>query len=310
MIKSHGYPSGVTNTISTATTSSNLSPSYRTYQTPSTSTSRSETVGRLSQTASSRSSDFQSRPQLPWKSSLLHSAEVGEKSELTHIHSMQFSADSKIFTVLSQPPKANKLAWYCWDMTPTSRARVRMGKLTRKLEVCDSTSGQTENGGSKANYIKKAKTDTHQLWMTAFIPLMPDPSVMFITQQSTILRQAFSEKHKSVDWSTQRLKTPLFHILPFNDEKDKHFIFIGRKDGAVNALYAPISKNKTYEKAEKLHFDFILDLECQEWVVGRDAAAYLEDGMEFLIARPSGEGRRGFARKIYRPRAPRPAKHE
>jgi hypothetical protein len=146
--------------------------------------------------------------------------------------------------------------------------------------------------------------------MTAFIPLMPEPSVMFITHQSTILRRAFSDRDRNVDWSTQRLKIPLFHILPFNNENDKHFIFIGREGGTVKALYAPISKAQPYEKAEKLHFDFMLDLECQEWVVGRDAATHLEDGMEFLIARPAREGRLGFARKIYRPRAPRPAKHK
>jgi hypothetical protein len=146
--------------------------------------------------------------------------------------------------------------------------------------------------------------------MTAFIPLTPEPSVMFITHQDTILRRAFSDRDESVDWSTQRLKIPLFHVLPFNEAKDEHFIFIGHKGGTVKALYAPNPKNQPYEKAEKLHFDFILDLECHEWVVSRDAAAYLEDGMEFLIARPARQGRLGFVRKIYRPRAPRPAKHK
>lgn len=145
--------------------------------------------------------------------------------------------------------------------------------------------------------------------MTAFIPLMPEPSLMFITHQSTIMRRSFS-KNKNVDWSTQRLKIPLFHILPFNNESDKHFIFIGREKGSVKALYAPNSKAQRYDKVEELHFDFILDLDCQDWVVGRDAATHIEDGMEFLIARPAKGGRLGFARKIYRPRAPRPAKQK
>jgi serine/threonine protein kinase len=144
MIKYHDGPNGVPNMISTPTTSMNLSPSHRTYPTSSSSTSRSANGGSLSQTASSKASDFQSPPQLPWEGSLLHSAEVGKKSELTHIHSMQFSADSKIFTVLSQPPKANKLAWYCWDTLPTRRANTRIGLFTRGLQVCDSTSCQTE----------------------------------------------------------------------------------------------------------------------------------------------------------------------
>lgn len=45
-------------------------------------------------------------------------------------------------------------------------------------------------------------------------------------------------------------------------------------------------------------------------MLGRDAAAYIEDGMEFLIARPPVKGKAGFVRKVYRPRAPRPAKHK
>lgn len=131
---------------------------------------------------------------------------------------------------------------------------------------------------------------------------------MFVTQQNTIRRRAFVNANKSVDWSTQRLKIPIFYVLPFNRTKDKHFIFIGWKGGTVKALYAPDSKSQLYEKAEKIHFDFTLNLECDEWIAGRDAAAYIEDGMEFLIARPPNKGRQGFVRKVYRPRGPRPVK--
>jgi len=99
-------------------------------------------------------------------------------------------------------------------------------------------------------------------------------------------------------------------MLLFNEAKDEHFIFIGREGGIVKALYSPNSKNQSYQKAEKIHLDFTVDLDCQEWVVGRDAAAYIKDGTEFLIARPPKAGSRGFMRKIYRPLVPRLAKYK
>lgn len=130
--------------ISMPMASTHLTPDLHSYQGSSTSTLHSRSGRRLSQTASSTSSNFQSLPHLPWENSLLQSAEVGERSELTHIHSMQFSADSTILTVLTQPPKANKLTWYCWDATSTGGTRIRIGKYNRDLEVCDSISDQIE----------------------------------------------------------------------------------------------------------------------------------------------------------------------
>lgn len=130
----HVYLSDIAEMITAPTNSIYLTPSHRTHR-PSTSTSRSESREKSSQTASSTSLDVQTREPLTWENSLLHSTESGQQSELTHIHSMQFSADSSIFTILSQPPKTNNLIWYCWDTTTTRRSRRRIGKLKRDLEV-------------------------------------------------------------------------------------------------------------------------------------------------------------------------------
>jgi hypothetical protein len=52
----------------------------------------------------------------------------------------------------------------------------------------------------------------------------------------------------------------------------------------------------------KIHFDFVLDLECTDWKIGRDSATTLNKGMQVLIARLDGTG---FVRQIYRPIAGR-----
>jgi hypothetical protein len=71
----------------------------------------------------------------------------------------------------------------------------------------------------------------------------------------------------------------------------------------VKALFAPLRRNMNFkDKMGKLHFDFVLDLECTDWRAGRDAAATLNGGMVVLVARLDGTG---FVRQISRPIAER-----
>ena len=137
--------------------------------------------------------------------------------------------------------------------------------------------------------------------MTAFIPLMPEPSILFVTFQNVVWKRSFinrpTQHDTTLNWQTQEVKTQILDVLPFHYDNDCHYIFIGRHHRTVRALYA---RPKSFEKKniDNIQFDFDLDLECYDWIPGRDAAATLDDGMRFLVARMDGTG---FLRLLTRP---------
>lgn len=93
----------------------------------------------------------------------------------------------------------------------------------------------------------------------------------------------------------------LLDVLPIGDTDDR-YLFIGRekrKGGTIKALY--VEKHKLKDRMSKIEFQYIIDLECEDWIPGRDSAATLDDGCLFMIARVDGTG---FVRTFIRPNAP------
>lgn len=56
-------------------------------------------------------------PVLPWKHVLLNKK---AKEEISHVQALQFSADSQLFTLSSEPPNINECIFYAWN---TERGR-------------------------------------------------------------------------------------------------------------------------------------------------------------------------------------------
>jgi hypothetical protein len=139
--------------------------------------------------------------------------------------------------------------------------------------------------------------------MTASAPLMPKLAILTITFQRVICQDGF-KKNDNANWQSQELKMEILDILPIRED-DRHCVFIGRKSGGtVKAYYVEVQKLK--DKMETLHYDFKLDLKCENWVAGRDSvttidAAQKGDGMILLIARLEDSG---FVRRVIRPVAP------
>jgi hypothetical protein len=131
---------------------------------------------------------------------------------------------------------------------------------------------------------------------------MPQLSILRVTLQKVLSQSGFTHKSKELDWKSQELKNvQILDVLPLA-ERDRHCIFIGREiqgRGTIKALYAEVSSLK--DKLEKVHFDYVLDLKCSDWVPGRDSASTLSDGEIFLVSKGEGSG---FIREVFRPRGP------
>ncbi|KAE9378267.1 kinase-like protein [Stipitochalara longipes BDJ] len=233
---------------------------------------------KLAPIISQNSSQLSPFPHLPWKNMRLKS-----NTAINQFHSLRFSMDSQLVVLLSQsdsPSGLNRSSiFYAWI---------------------------TENGTAVSPHHRERPLDapeTYESWMTAFNPITPEPSILFVTFQNVVWKRSFinrpNQHDTTLNWQTQELKTQILDVLPFHYQNDCHYIFIGRHHGTVRALYARV---KSFEKKNvgNIHFDFDLDLECYDWVPGRDAAATLDDGMRFLLARMDGSG---FLRLISRPLA-------
>jgi hypothetical protein len=121
-----------------------------------------------------------------------------------------------------------------------------------------------------------------------------------------IAQFGLDETAATIDWASQELKIQLLDIIPV--PQDNRWIFIGRErrnKGTVKALFAPMRRNMNFkDQMGDFHFDFVLDLECTNWMAGQDAAATLNGGMQVLIAKVRLDGT-GFVRQIYQPIAER-----
>jgi hypothetical protein len=130
---------------------------------------------------------------------------------------------------------------------------------------------------------------------------MPQLSILRVTLQEVLSQSGFTDKFRDLDWKSQELGLQILDVLPLA-ETDRHCIFIGRemkRRGTIKALYAEVSSLK--DKLEKVHFDYVLDLKCSDWVPGRDSASPLSDGEIFLVSKGEGSG---FIREVFRPRGP------
>jgi hypothetical protein len=130
---------------------------------------------------------------------------------------------------------------------------------------------------------------------------MPKLSILRVTFQHVISQSSFTDTSKASDWKSQELDLQILDILPLA-HTDRHCIFIGRevrKRGTIKALYAEVSGLTA--TIRKVHFDYVLDLQCYDWVPGRDSASTLSDGEIFLVSTAKGSG---FVREVFRPKAP------
>jgi hypothetical protein len=144
--------------------------------------------------------------------------------------------------------------------------------------------------------------DTSQIWITAFTPLMPKLAILAIKSQKVLCQRGFMPEVPS--WVSAELNIQLLDVLPLSDSDDR-CLFIGRekrRGGPVKALYVEIQKLK--DKISKIEFQYTIDLECDDWIPGRDSAATLDDGRLFLISRVDGTG---FVKTFVRPNAPKMA---
>ena len=142
--------------------------------------------------------------------------------------------------------------------------------------------------------------DTSQVWITAFTPLMPKLSILAVTFQRILSERSFVREELS--WTSAEMNIELLDVLPLISS-DERCLFIGRerrKRGPVKALY--VERHKLKAKISKIEFQYTIDLECEDWIPGRDSAATLDDGHLFMIARVDESG---FVKTLIRPNAPK-----
>jgi hypothetical protein len=130
---------------------------------------------------------------------------------------------------------------------------------------------------------------------------MPQLSILRVTFQHVLSQSGFTATSEAWNWKSQELNLQILDILPLS-HNGRHCIFIGREKpnrGTVKALYAEVDGLK--DKIEKVHFDYVLDPQCFDWIPGRDSASTLFDGAKFLVSTAGGSG---FIREVTRPNAP------
>lgn len=128
---------------------------------------------------------------------------------------------------------------------------------------------------------------------------MPKLGILAVTFQRVLCQRGFLAEAPS--WASAELNIQLLDVLPLSNSDDR-CLFIGRekrRGGTVKALYVETQKLKN--KMSKVEFQYTIDLDCDDWIPGRDSAATLDDGLLFLIARVDGMG---FMRTFVRPNAP------
>lgn len=131
---------------------------------------------------------------------------------------------------------------------------------------------------------------------------MPKPAIQVIMFQRVLRQGGFAPEVPN--WKSVEMDVELLDVLPLRNSDDR-YVFIGRekrKGGPIKALY--IERNKLKEKMSKMEFQYTIDLECDDWMPGRDAAATLDDGHLFVIARVDD---RGYVKTFIRPNAPKMA---
>jgi hypothetical protein len=145
-------------------------------------------------------------------------------------------------------------------------------------------------------------TDITGPMVTAFMPL-PKRSVLLVLFGKCVCWHGLDNMDK--DGSTLPLKGAQILDVLSVDETDKHYLFIGREkshNGMIKALYAEIKTIKPDD--DEIHFNHVLNLECDSWISGVDAACTLvdadgnNDGKIFLLAQVKGSG---LLRQIGRP---------
>jgi hypothetical protein len=122
---------------------------------------------------------------------------------------------------------------------------------------------------------------------------MPNRSILNITCGNVAEELAFGGEISG--WKEPLKGLNISDILPVFHEDD-NFIFIGKttkSNGKIKALYVDIKALRGVDHEVELRHD--LDTECEEWVVGRDAACTLNvnrrhDGRYFLMASAEGPG--------------------
>lgn len=128
---------------------------------------------------------------------------------------------------------------------------------------------------------------------------MPKLAILAVTFQRVLCQCSFVEKESS--WKSAEMNIQLLDILPLSNSDDR-CLFIGRekrRGGTVKALY--VERKKLKDKISRIEFQYTIDLECEDWIPGRDSAATLDDGHLFMIARVDDTG---FVRTFIRPNAP------
>jgi hypothetical protein len=129
---------------------------------------------------------------------------------------------------------------------------------------------------------------------------MPKLAILAVTFQRVLCQCGFVADATS--WTSAEMNIQLLDILPLSNS-DERCLFIGRekrRGGTVKALY--VERHKLKNKISKIAFQYTIDLECEDWIPGRDSAATLDDGHLFMIARVD---KTGFVRTFIRPNAPK-----
>jgi hypothetical protein len=72
---------------------------------------------------------------LPWKHQLLNQTGSRDRLEISHVESVQFSEDSKLIALLSQPSGPSTQIFYGWSLNESRGKRQYINKIRIALPV-------------------------------------------------------------------------------------------------------------------------------------------------------------------------------
>lgn len=204
--------------------------------------------------------------------------------QVSSLRSLRFSPDSQMLTVHSHAAGSDCERIFGW-MTDTGQClgEIRLINEVRK---------------AKSSYmiladVSQGSADLLQPFLTCFTPMMPNQSILHITCGNVAEELSFGGEVSG--WREQLKGLNIRDVLPVR-HLDDHFIFIGKtknSNGQIKALYVDIKSLRGVDHEVDLRHE--LDTECEDWVIGRDAACTLNidgknDGRKFMMASAKGAG--------------------